>query len=76
MQAAQKILMINAPDIWLKTPEDIPSRWDFFDKLLRKHHIIGTPGAGFGSYGEGYLRLTSFNSRENTIEACERLKKF
>ncbi len=67
---------INAPYIWLKTPDDIPSSWDFFDKLLREKHIIGTPGAGFGPCGEGYLRLTSFNSRENTIEACERLKTF
>ena len=62
------------PYIWLKTPADIPNSWDFFDVLLRKHHIIGTPGAGFGSCGEGYLRLTSFNSRENTIEACNRLR--
>ncbi len=67
---------INAPYIWLKTPDDIPSSWDFFDKLLHEKHIIGTPGAGFGPCGEGYLRLTSFNSRENTIEACERLKTF
>ena len=66
---------VNAPYIWLKTPDDIPSSWDFFDKLLHEKHIIGTPGAGFGPCGEGYLRLTSFNSRENTIEACERLKK-
>ncbi|MBR4905034.1 MAG: LL-diaminopimelate aminotransferase [Selenomonadaceae bacterium] len=66
---------INAPYIWLKTPDDIPSSWDFFDKLLHEKHIIGTPGAGFGPCGEGYLRLTSFNSRENTIEACKRLKK-
>lgn len=67
---------VNAPYIWLKTPEDIPSSWDFFDKLLHEKHIIGTPGAGFGPCGEGYLRLTSFNSRENTIEACARLKTF
>lgn len=67
---------INAPYIWLKTPDDIPSSWDFFDKLLHEKHIIGTPGAGFGPCGEGYLRLTSFNSRENTIEACKRLKTF
>ena len=66
---------VNAPYIWLKTPADIPSSWDFFDKLLHEKHIIGTPGAGFGPCGEGYLRLTSFNSRENTIEACERIKK-
>lgn len=65
---------INAPYIWLKTPDDIPNSWDFFDKLLREKHIIGTPGAGFGPCGEGYLRLTSFNSRENTIEACNRLR--
>ena len=67
---------VNAPYIWLKTPDDIPSSWDFFDKLLHTKYIIGTPGAGFGPCGEGYLRLTSFNSRENTIEACERLKTF
>ncbi|MCR5833664.1 MAG: LL-diaminopimelate aminotransferase [Selenomonadaceae bacterium] len=66
---------VNAPYIWLKTPEDIPSSWDFFDKLLREKNIIGTPGVGFGTCGEGFFRLTSFNSRENTIEACNRIKE-
>ena len=68
---------INAPYIWLKTPGKISS-WDFFDKLLHEYKIVGTPGAGFGPCGEGYLRLTSFGSRENTIKAMERMtgKKF
>ena len=68
---------INAPYIWLKTPGEISS-WDFFDKLLHEYKIVGTPGAGFGPCGEGYLRLTSFGSRENTIKAMERMtgKKF
>ena len=62
---------INAPYIWLKTNE--PS-WNFFDKLLTKYNIVGTPGAGFGPCGEGYLRLTAFGSRENTLKAMDRLK--
>ena len=61
---------INAPYIWLKTNE--PS-WNFFDKLLTKYNIVGTPGAGFGPCGEGYLRLTAFGSRENTLKAMDRL---
>lgn len=63
---------INAPYIWLKTPGEISS-WDFFDKLLREYKIVGTPGAGFGPCGEGYLRLTAFGSRENTVKAMERM---
>lgn len=63
---------INAPYIWLKTPDGISS-WEFFDKLLREYKIVGTPGAGFGPCGEGYLRLTAFGSRENTLKAMERL---
>ena len=63
---------VNAPYIWLKTPKNISS-WDFFDKLLREYHIVGTPGAGFGPCGEGFLRLTAFGSRENTLQAMERL---
>lgn len=64
---------INAPYIWLKTPNDMPS-WDFFDKLLADVNIVGTPGAGFGPCGEGYFRLTSFGDRENTLRAVERIK--
>ena len=64
---------VNAPYIWMKTPDGISS-WDFFDHLMRRFHIIGTPGSGFGPCGEGYFRLTAFGSREKTIEAMERLK--
>ena len=65
---------INAPYIWLKTPNNLPS-WDFFDILLKQLNIVGTPGVGFGQNGEGYFRLTAFGSRDNTIEAMERFKK-
>lgn len=65
---------VNAPYIWLKTPNALPS-WDFFDILLNQLNIVGTPGVGFGQSGEGYFRLTAFGSRENTIEAMERIKK-
>jgi len=64
---------VNAPYIWLKTPEGVSS-WDFFDTLLKKAHIISTPGAGFGSAGEGYVRLTAFAQPENVKEALERIK--
>lgn len=66
---------INAPYIWLKTPNNLSS-WNFFDELLTKYKIVGTPGAGFGKCGEGYFRLTSFGSRENTLTAMQRLEKF
>ena len=62
---------VNAPSIWLKTPNNMSS-WDFFDKLLHEANIVGTPGAGFGPCGEGYFRLTSFGSRENTKRAVAR----
>jgi LL-diaminopimelate aminotransferase len=65
----------NAPYIWLKCPDGLKS-WDFFDKLLQEANVVGTPGAGFGSQGEGFFRLSAFGSRENTIEAMERVKKF
>lgn len=65
---------INAPYIWLKTPNNMKS-WDFFDYLLEKVAVAGTPGAGFGPSGEGYFRLTAFGSYENTVEAIERIKK-
>ncbi len=65
---------VNAPYIWLQTPNKMPS-WDFFNKLLSEAHIVGTPGAGFGSCGEGYFRLTAFGDRENTLRAVDRFKK-
>jgi len=64
---------VNAPYIWLKTPDD-QSSWDFFDLLLQKGHLVGTPGSGFGASGEGYFRLSAFNSRENVEEAVQRFK--
>lgn len=64
---------VNAPYIWLKTPNGLGS-WDLFDKLLNEAKIIGTPGVGFGRSGEGYFRLTAFGSRENTELAVKRLK--
>ena len=63
----------NAPYIWLKTPDQMTS-WEFFDYLLEKAHIVGTPGSGFGAHGEGYFRLTAFGSYENTLKAIERIK--
>jgi LL-diaminopimelate aminotransferase len=64
---------VNAPYIWLKTPDGMGS-WDFFDTLLNKAHVVSTPGAGFGSAGEGYLRLTAFGRPESVEEALERIK--
>lgn len=63
---------VDSPYVWLKTPGDMTS-WDFFDFLLSRYGIVGTPGAGFGAEGEGYFRLTAFNSREATAEAMERI---
>ena len=65
---------VNAPYVWMKTPDGVSS-WDFFDKLLGESHIVGTPGSGFGAAGEGYFRLSAFNSLENTQEAITRIKK-
>lgn len=64
---------VNAPYIWLDT--NGASSWEFFDTLLEKANVVGTPGSGFGPSGEGYFRLTAFGTRENTIEALERIKK-
>lgn len=64
---------VNSPYIWVKTPEGLTS-WGFFDYLLNELNIVGTPGVGFGPSGEGYLRLTAFNTLENTKEAISRLK--
>jgi LL-diaminopimelate aminotransferase len=63
---------VNAPYIWLKTPPHLSS-WDFFDKLLQNCHLVGTPGSGFGAAGEGYFRISAFNSRKNVEEAMERI---
>lgn len=64
---------VNAPYIWLKTPDGMNS-WEFFDYLLEKANVVGTPGSGFGPSGEGYFRLTAFGSYENTVAAIERIK--
>jgi LL-diaminopimelate aminotransferase len=58
--------------VWLKTPDGLDS-WGFFDKLLGQAHVVGTPGSGFGAAGEGYFRLSAFNSRENVLEAMGRV---
>ena len=65
---------VNAPYIWLQTPNNMTS-WEFFDHLLEKANVVGTPGSGFGPSGEHYFRLTAFGSYENTVEAIERIKK-
>ncbi len=64
---------VNAPYIWLKTPERVGS-WEFFDKLLNKAHVVSTPGVGFGAAGEGYLRLTAFGKPDSVVEALDRIK--
>jgi LL-diaminopimelate aminotransferase len=64
---------INAPYVWVKTPHNLSS-WDFFDKLLNNCHVVGTPGSGFGAAGEGYFRISAFNSRANVEEAMKRIK--
>ncbi|WP_297826697.1 LL-diaminopimelate aminotransferase [uncultured Methanobrevibacter sp.] len=65
---------VSSPYIWVKTPNDMDS-WAFFDLLLNEANVIGTPGSGFGPSGEGYLRLTAFNTLENTKEAMDRISK-
>lgn len=64
---------VNAPYIWLKTPDNMTS-WEFFDFLLERANVVGTPGSGFGPSGEGYFRLTAFGSYENTLAALGRIK--
>ncbi len=64
----------HAPYIWLKAPKAMTS-WEFFDELLEKLNVVGTPGSGFGAMGEGYFRLTAFGNREDTVAAMERFKK-
>jgi len=65
---------VNAPYVWMRTPKGLGS-WEFFDRLLSEANVVGTPGAGFGPNGEGYLRLSAFNSRENVDEAVTRIRK-
>ncbi len=64
---------VNAPYIWLRTPDNMTS-WEFFDYLLTKANVVGTPGSGFGPHGEHYFRLTAFGTLEDTIEAIDRIK--
>ena len=63
---------VNAPYVWVQTPNGLSS-WDFFDKLLQTVNVVGTPGSGFGAAGEGYFRISAFNSRENVEEAMKRI---
>ena len=65
----------NSPYVWMKCPDGMDS-WQFFDRLLERSAVVGTPGAGFGRNGEGFFRLTAFSTHENTLEATERLKNF
>lgn len=64
---------VNAPYVWVKTPAGLTS-WDFFDKLLHVCNVVGTPGSGFGAAGEGYFRISAFNSRENVVTAMQRIR--
>jgi len=64
---------VNAPYIWLRVPAGLTS-WQFFDRLLSEAHVVGTPGSGFGSCGEGYFRLSAFGIRENVEEAVARIR--
>ena len=65
---------VNAPYICLEVPKGMTS-WDFFDYLLEKANVVGTPGSGFGPSGEGYFRLTAFGTYENTVAAIKRIKE-
>lgn len=65
---------VNAPYIWLKTPDNLTS-WAFFDRLLCEVQVVGTPGSGFGASGEGFFRLTAFGTHENTVEALKRIRR-
>ncbi|MBM4383062.1 MAG: LL-diaminopimelate aminotransferase [Deltaproteobacteria bacterium] len=65
---------VHAPYLWMRTPDGLSS-WDLFDRLLRQAHVVGTPGSGFGPHGEGYFRLSAFNSRANVNEAIARITR-
>jgi LL-diaminopimelate aminotransferase len=62
----------NAPYVWVGCPSGLGS-WDVFDRMLSQSHVVITPGAGFGAAGEGYFRISAFNSRENVEEVCRRV---
>ena len=64
----------HAPYIWMRTPGGLTS-WDFFDQLLEQAHVVGTPGSGFGPSGEGYFRISAFNSHDNVEQAIARIGK-
>lgn len=64
----------NSPYVWMQCPDGMKS-WEFFDDLLDKAHVVGTPGSGFGKNGEGFFRLTAFGTKANTAEAMERIRK-
>ena len=64
----------NSPYIWLKCPREYTS-WEFFDFLLNKCQVVGVPGVGFGKSGEGYFRLSGFNTRQNTLLACSKIQE-
>lgn len=66
----------NAPYLWINCPESLQNSWDFFDDLLNNCQIVCTPGSGFGSQGEGYFRLSAFNSRKNILDACDRITQY
>ena len=66
---------VDAPYIWLKTPEDVGS-WEFFEQLLTQINVVSTPGVGFGPAGEGFIRLTAFGKREDCEEAMRRLRNW
>ncbi len=66
---------VNAPYIWLKTPNDISS-WRFFEQMLYEANVVGTPGVGFGPSGEGYIRLTAFGKHEDCVEAIKRIRNW
>lgn len=66
---------VSSPYIWLKTPDEYPASWDYFNYLLTEKQIVGTPGVGFGLEGEGYFRLSAFSTHEATLEAMQRLTK-
>jgi LL-diaminopimelate aminotransferase len=65
---------VNAPYIWVKTPDSLTS-WQIFDRMLHELNVVITPGSGFGAQGEGYFRISAFNSRENAEEVARRLEK-
>ena len=66
---------VDAPYIWVKTPDSLTS-WQIFDRILRDLNVVITPGSGFGAQGEGYFRISAFNSRQNAEEVAQRLKSF